>query len=149
MQVYEYLHRDHEKVKELLEELAETTDRQVRRREDLFETLKSELDAHSKGEEKFFYNRLRDTEEAGSMVLESIEEHHVLDKLLQELDKMEKSHESWSAKLKVLHENVEHHVAEEEKSLFPKARKVFSGEESEQIAEEIESFKEGKTAPRH
>ncbi len=148
MEIYEYLHKDHEKVKALFQELSETTDRQVRRRQDLFETLKLELDAHSKGEEKFFYKRLKDSEEAGDQVLESIEEHHVIDKLLKELDKMEKSHESWLAKLKVLQENVEHHVEEEEGELFPQAKKVIDSKEGDEILEKIESFKESQIAFR-
>jgi hemerythrin-like domain-containing protein len=42
----------------------------------------------------------------------------------------------------VLQENVEHHVEEEEGELFKKAKKVIDSETAEQIASEIEAFKE-------
>jgi hemerythrin-like domain-containing protein len=46
--------------------------------------------------------------------------------------------------LKVLQENVEHHVEEEEGDLFKKAKDVLSEEEAGRIGEEIEAFKAEK-----
>jgi len=61
-------------------------------------------------------------------VLEGYEEHAVVKQLLSELDELSKDDETWGAKLKVLQENVEHHVEEEEGEMFPSARKVLSAE---------------------
>ena len=42
----------------------------------------------------------------------------------------------------MLRENVEHHVEEEEGDLFKKARKVISDDMAEQLAGDVEAFKE-------
>jgi hypothetical protein len=46
--------------------------------------------------------------------LESLEEHHVVKWLLDELEQMDPAHERFKAKVTVLIENVRHHVEEEE-----------------------------------
>ncbi|HVQ24831.1 MAG TPA: hypothetical protein VMV01_06630, partial [Planctomycetota bacterium] len=55
----------------------------------------------------------------GDQVLEALEEHHVAKTTLAELDKMKVDDERYEAKMTVLRESVEHHVAEEEGSMFP------------------------------
>jgi hypothetical protein len=142
MDVYKLLHEDHVKVGSIFHELEDTTERAVKTREHLFTTLKMELTIHAEAEEKFFYPRLEDPEETREITLEAIEEHKVVKTLLAELDEAPKGTEEWAAKLKVLQENVEHHVEEEEKELFKKAKKVLSAEDAESIAAEIEAYKE-------
>ena len=63
--------------------------------------------------------RSPDTED---IVLESMEEHHVVKWLLSELEDMDPRHERFDAKTTVLIENVRHHVEEEEEEFFPKVR---------------------------
>ncbi len=56
--------------------------------------------------------------------------------------------EQWAAKLKVLKENVEHHVEEEEGEMFQKAREVLSEEQINQLGAQMEEEKkrqEGQT----
>jgi hemerythrin superfamily protein len=145
MNVYTLLKKDHEKVKGIFKALGETTERAVKKRETLFAQLKSELTVHAEAEEALFYPRVLDPKETHEITLEALEEHKVVKTLLAELDADAKDTEEWAAKLKVLQENVEHHVEEEEDELFKKAQKVLSNEEAESIAEEIASFKEEAT----
>jgi hypothetical protein len=142
MEVYRLLHEDHLKVKSIFKELEDTTERAVKTREHLFANLKMELTLHAEAEEMFFYPRLEPAKETRDLPLEAIEEHKVVKSLLAELDNEEKGTEEWAAKLKVLQENVEHHVEEEEDELFKKAKKVLSAEDAESIAAEIEAYKE-------
>jgi hemerythrin superfamily protein len=134
MDVYKLLKEDHQKVKTLFQELEDTTERALKTREHLFANLKMELTVHSEAEEKFFYPRIVEPEETHEIALEAIEEHGVVKTLLTELDTDAKNTEEWTAKLKVLRENVEHHVEEEEGELFKQARKVLSAEDAESIA---------------
>ena len=60
-----------------------------------------------------------DTED---IVLESLEEHHIVKWVLSELDSMSPEDERFDAKVTVLIENVRHHVQEEEQELFPMVR---------------------------
>ncbi|MDB5105079.1 MAG: hemerythrin [Fibrobacteres bacterium] len=142
MDVYKLLKEDHQKVKSIFAELEDTTERALKTREHLFVNLKAELTVHSEAEEKFFYPRIVEPEETRDITLEAIEEHAVVKTLLSELEADPKNTEEWTAKLKVLKENVEHHVEEEEGEMFKKARKVLSAEDAESIAAEIEAFKE-------
>lgn len=141
MDIYALLKQDHEKVKELLNKLDETGDGAVKTREKLFAQLKQELTVHSEAEEKTFYDALKEAEETHEIVLEGVEEHHVASALLTELDAMPKDDERWGAKLSVLKENVTHHIEEEEKELFKKARKVLDAAQAEEIAKRMEAEK--------
>jgi hemerythrin superfamily protein len=142
MDVYKLLHQDHETVKSIFKELEETTERALKKRQSLFSELNLELTVHALAEEKFLYPLLKDADETHEIALEAVEEHKVVKKLLKELENGDKGTEEWAAKLKVLQENVEHHVEEEEGEMFKKARKVIDAETAEQLASEIEAFKE-------
>ena len=76
------------------------------------------------------------------MTLEAYEEHDVVKKLLQELSRAKSPTDEWEAQAKVLQENVEHHVEEEENELFKKAKAVLSQDEIETLGEQMESEKQ-------
>jgi hypothetical protein len=50
--------------------------------------------------------------------------------------------ENFDARMKVLKEQVEHHVEEEEKELFPKVRKACSRRELEDLGSRMEALAE-------
>ena len=135
------LKTDHEKVAGIFEKLEETTERAETTREELFTKLKQELDLHAHVEETIFYPVLKKAEETREITMEGIQEHHVVKVLLRELEAMEVTSETWTAKLKVLKENVEHHVEEEEDEMFKKARTVLSTEQLEELGALIEQEK--------
>jgi len=135
------LKTDHEKVSGIFEKLEETTERAEKTREELFTKLKQELDLHAHIEETIFYPVLKKAEETREITMEGIQEHHVVKTLLRELDAMGVGGETWTAKLKVLKENVEHHVEEEEGEMFKNARKVLSREQLEELGALMEQEK--------
>ena len=141
MNAFTLLKADHKKVAGIFEKLEPTTERGVKTREQLFAQLKNELDLHARIEEEIFYPALKEADETHDVVLEGYEEHAVVKRLLRELDELSKDDETWGAKLKVLQENVEHHVEEEEGEMFPSARKVLSAEEVEALGERLEAAK--------
>ena len=142
MNAFTLLKADHKKVAGIFEKLEPTTERGIKTREDLFAQLKTELDVHTRIEESILYPALKELDETHDITLEAYEEHAVVKRLLQELDELGKDQEEWGAKLKVLQENVEHHVEEEETEMFPKARKVLSEEEVEALGERLAKAKE-------
>ena len=141
MNAFQLLKEDHKKVAGIFEKLEPITERGVKTREELFTQLKNELDVHAKIEETIFYPALREAEETHDIILEGYEEHKVVKTLLAELDKLPKDDETWGAKLKVLQENVEHHVEEEEGEMFTSARKVLSKEQAEELGLRLEEAK--------
>ena len=145
MSLYEMLHRDHEKVKSLFEQLDAAGDDQESRREALFSDLYRELDIHTQAEEKYFYSRLRGETDTREMTLESLDDHKLAKRLLTELDSMDKGTPEWRFKCRTLRDTVEGHVEMEEQQLFPLAQRILDDEEAAGIAEDIESYKEEHT----
>jgi hypothetical protein len=135
------LKTDHEKVSGIFEKLEETTERAEKTREELFLKLKQELDLHAHIEETIFYPVLKKAEETREITMEGIQEHHAVKTLLRELSAMGVTSETWTAKLKVLKENVEHHVEEEEGEMFKSAREVLSQEQLEELGALMEQEK--------
>jgi hypothetical protein len=141
MDALELLKQDHEKVSGIFEKLEPTTENAVKTREELFAKLKNELDVHARIEETIFYPAIKEAEETHDITLEAYEEHHVVKQLLAELEALPVTDETWAAKLKVLQENVEHHVEEEEGEMFKKTRKVLSQEQLDQLGARLEAAK--------
>jgi hypothetical protein len=142
MDVYKLLRQDHETVKAIFEELEETTERSLKKRQSLFPELNLELTVHTLAEEKYLYSLLKEADETHEISQEAVEEHKLAKELLKELEAGDKATEAWHAKLMVLKENFVHHVEQEEGEIFKKARKVIDSETAEQLATEIEAFKQ-------
>ena len=136
------LKADHDKMKKLLTEGESTTERGEKTRKELFEKIKSELMIHERIEEEIFYPALKSHPKAKDIVLESYEEHHVVDEIMGELEATDVTDETWGAKFKVMKENVEHHMQEEEGELFPLARQIISEEEAIELGQQFAAERE-------
>jgi hemerythrin-like domain-containing protein len=144
MDVYEILKEDHQTVAQLLKKLdkssAESAE-EAEERERVFLELKTELTLHAYIEELLFYPLLKDKQESKETTLEAYEEHRLVKSLLEELDNMAKDSEEWIGKFRVLKENVEHHVEEEEGELFAEASQVLTAEDAVAIGARIATEK--------
>jgi len=78
------------------------------------------------------------------LTLEAYEEHKVVKSLLAELGVAKTANDEWQAKAKVLRENVEHHVEEEENELFDKADDALSDKAKETLGNRMASEKAKK-----
>jgi hemerythrin superfamily protein len=141
MDALKLLKTDHDKVKKLLAELEETTERGVKTRQELFATIKGELTIHETIEEEIFYPELKSHPKAKEIVLEGYEEHNVVDTLMGELEQLPVDDETWGPKAKVMQENIEHHIEEEEGEMFKAARQVFDESELEDLGTRMEQRK--------
>jgi hemerythrin HHE cation binding domain-containing protein len=142
MDALSLLRADHDKMRKLLNELETTTERGVKTRQELFATIKGELTVHETIEEEIFYPALMEMARTRDITLESYEEHHVVDLLMGELEELDVTDERWGAKAKVMQENVEHHMEEEEGEMFRKTRQVFEDAELEELGERMAARKE-------
>ena len=146
MNAFELLKEDHARVAAIFEKLEPTTERALKTRQELFAKLKNELDIHTQIEEQILYPVLKETEETRDITLEGIQEHHIVKVLLKEMEAMQVDSETWTAKLAVLKESVEHHVEEEESEMFPKARKALSKEKLDELGSRLEAAKKQLSA---
>jgi hemerythrin-like domain-containing protein len=136
------LKADHDKVKKMLDEGETTTERGIKTRTELLQTLKLEMVVHERIEEEIFYPALKEHPKARDIVLEGYEEHHVVDEIMGELEATDVSDETWGAKFKVMKENIEHHIEEEEGEMFRNARQVFDRQELEDLGARMQELKQ-------
>lgn len=141
MDAFQLLKEDHRKVEQLFSELESATGKA---KLDVFKQIKTELELHTHIEEKIFYPALEEPEETHDLTLEAYEEHAVVKTLLKELGRARTANDEWEAQAKVLQENVEHHVEEEENELFKKADRALSEEELEDLTERMIAEKSRK-----
>lgn len=134
MAIFDLLIEEHVRLRSLLKEAMSE-----KRKGDIFEQLRLELERHMEGEEEHVYP---ETRSAGlvEQTLESIEEHHVAKILLGELHEMTGEEDAWGPKLKVLHEQVIHHIVEEERELFPPARERIAPARQEDMEDQYRRF---------
>ena len=128
---------EHAAMKKLLSELESTTERGVKTREELFGRIKTDLTLHEIIEEEIFYPALKEHPKAKEIVLEGYEEHNVVDMIVREMEGLAFDDETWGAKAKVMQENIEHHMEEEEGDMFKKARQVFEESELEELGDRM------------
>lgn len=142
MNPFTLLKEDHKKVKELFKEWEGLGERAVQGRKTLSEKIFEELEIHTSIEEEIFYSALQESgeKEAQELVNEAFEEHALVKELIEEMRLLEGDDETFIAKFKVMRENVEHHIEEEEHELFPVAKKALS-EESDEIGDEMQERK--------
>jgi hemerythrin superfamily protein len=117
---------DHREVAEMFEQFEQLGDRATTSKEKLKDKICKALIAHTTIEEEIFYPAVRaaNVEEGEDMVDEAIVEHAAAKDLIKQLQEMQPDDDLYDAKVKVLSELIEHHVKEEEKEMFPKAKKA-------------------------
>ncbi len=106
-----------------------------------FDELNNHLTVHHKNEEKYLYDLLEKEKKTRHDALEAVEEHHVIEMLLQELNHYPKKHERWKIKLEVLQEYTIHHLDEEEEDVFPQIEKALSKKKRKELAKKFVTTK--------
>ena len=137
------LTEDHDQVRRLFEQFRSAQDAsngQLMR--ETADKIFAELEVHTTIEEEIFYPAARGKDEDIDETLdESLQEHHVVDVLMEEMRGIESGSDEWVAKMTVLIENVEHHAEEEEQDLFPDTRRELGDDRIEALGGELEARK--------
>ncbi len=149
------LEDDHREVKRMMKECARLDgeagssardraggDGHATERRRLFDQIRRAMTVHEIIEEEIFYPALREHPKAKDEVLEGIQEHHVVDTLMGELVGLRPDDEAWPAKFKVMQENVEHHIGEEEDTMFPTARRMLDDDELAHLGDRMSARKQ-------
>jgi hemerythrin superfamily protein len=128
--------------------------REAKKRDDtsemgaLAEQIFAELEVHTTIEEQVFYPAIHDVnEELAEVVDEGVQEHHVVDLLMEEARALQPGDAEWVAKLSVLIENVEHHAEEEEDEQFPQVRSATDAATRRAWGQRFETMKTERGAP--
>src|SRR5882724_11311864 len=148
MNAIKLLESQHREVEKLFAKIESAKD--VDKKETLFTTLADSLAVHASIEEHHFYPAVK-ASRTQDILLESLEEHVAIKRVLSDLLDTEVEDQTFDAKLKVLKETVAHHVEEEESDLFPKVKKLFAADRLEAIGQEMseeQAALEAKGNPR-
>jgi hemerythrin superfamily protein len=140
MEIYEALVKDHDELKELLDELCSLRDDDDYRYV-LIDQIKNALVPHSRAEESVFYNTLRAVNADKKLVMHSYQEHMEAETLLRTLQVMDKMNMEWKGTAEKLREALLHHISTEEGDVFREARTAFTKEEAESMCEAFEELK--------
>lgn len=147
----ELLSSQHREVEALFEQIEGA--KGARQKERIFAKIADALAAHAKIEETMFYPAAF-SEETESELREAVEEHLVVKRLIRDLMKMSADDPQYMSKVTVLKEIVEHHVEEEEQTLFERVREQAQddlevlGGRMEQRYRELMKAEPSRTIPR-
>jgi hemerythrin superfamily protein len=133
MDAIEMLKAQHKEVEALFSKYEELGEKAAKSKQAVFEKIADALAMHATIEEKHFYPAIK-AKRTEDILLESLEEHLGIKRIIADLLKLEPSNETFDPKVKVLKEQVEHHVEEEESDMFPKVRKILDKAELTELA---------------
>lgn len=144
MNAIDLLKADHERVKAILTQLSESTERGVKKRTELLVKLEMEISIHTKLEEEILYPAFKEAggKEQDVMYYEAKEEHRTVDSLvLPDLKETDPGTPEFSGRVKVVKELLEHHIEEEETEMFPQAIKLLGKTKLNELGQQMEEMK--------
>jgi hemerythrin superfamily protein len=116
------LEADHREVDAYFDAYEELTDDAEKKA--LADKICLALKVHTQIEEELFYPPSREKTGDDDLLDEAVVEHMGAKNLIAEIEAMEPGQNLYDAKVKVLGEQVRHHVKEEEEELFPEVRET-------------------------
>lgn len=144
MNAIDLLKADHEKVKSILSQLSESTDRAVKKRTELLEKLELEVSIHTQLEEEILYPAYKAAggKAESEMYYEAKEEHRTVDSLvLPDLKGTDPTSPEFAGRVKVIKELLEHHIEEEETDMFPHAKKILGKAKLDELGDQMLTLK--------
>lgn len=134
MDIFDALLKSHELQRSICRRLIASIG-DAKKRQPIFDELKAELAAHETAEERSFYVPLIEHDETVDAARHGIAEHHEMDEMVEELEKLEQGSAQWLEQVGKLVHRIEHHLKEEEEKFFPQAREVLSRHEQKDLGE--------------
>jgi hemerythrin superfamily protein len=138
------LKTDHATVKKMFEKEEKLTKHDGQKKQDIFNQIRAALEVHATIEEEIFYPAVKKarSENVKDEVREAYEEHKQIKSLLAQISSITSADETYDMKIKVLKEDVEHHIKEEEGEMFPDAKKFLGEHRLIELGAKLESRKE-------
>jgi iron-sulfur cluster repair protein YtfE (RIC family) len=134
MNAVDLLIQQHREIEGMLRKALDTEEADAR--EQLYKQAADHLAVHVASEEQIFFPAVK-AGRTEDILLESLEEHLALKRLIADLEGLQPSEKTFEPKLHVLKEQSEHHHKEEEDDLFPKVRKMMDGQRLDQLGNEM------------
>lgn len=143
--IFDRLKQDHDRHRELLDKLCQTSG-DTDEREQLFTELTKELKGHAAAEEQALYSTMLRKPPTTDETRHSVAEHHEIDEMLNDLAATDMSTGGWLTKFKTFDEKYRHHIEEEEEDHFPDFAEHLTSEDEQQMEEVFERRKQEEKA---
>jgi len=137
MEATDYLTRQHRDIEQALRDALDADDAAVRRSR--FLDIADALILHIASEEQVFYPAVH-RERNEDVLLESLEEHLALKRLIADLLVLDADDVTFQPKLHVLRELAQHHHGDEERKLFPAVRRTLDAAARDALGQEMEAL---------
>ncbi len=139
MNIFEAIRKDHDIQRDLLEKLIKTSG-DTKQRDEIFQSLKKELQVHADAEERHYYKPLIDSDMMQDKARHGIAEHHEIDELIEKLEETDYDSSAWLKTAKDLKHKVEHHLEDEEQKFFQLSGKVLNESQKTSLATDYNSY---------
>ena len=144
-EIFDRLKQDHDRHRELLDKLLETSG-DSDQREQLFTELTKELKSHAAAEEQALYSTMLRKPPTTDETRHSVAEHHEIDEALNDLAATDMSSGAWLTKFKEFDHQYRHHIDEEEEDHFPDFENYLDDEDRAHMEKVFERRKEEEKA---
>ena len=144
-EIFARLKKDHDKHRELLDKLLETSG-DSEQRKTLFEELTKELKSHAAAEEQALYSTMLRKPPTTGETRHSVAEHHEIEEALNDLAATEMSEGGWLTKFKSFDHRYRHHIDEEEDDHFPDFEKHLDEEDMQHMKSVFDRRKQEEKA---
>lgn len=138
--IYAAIKADHDRHRELLKAIAETSGASPERKK-AWDEFYHDVKGHAAAEEETFYSKLISKTWGQDAARHSVHEHQQLDDLMEELNESDMASGGWLQKFKKLRHDYEHHIDEEEDEVFSRAREVIPESEIKGYGERFKARK--------
>ncbi len=139
-EIFDRLKKDHDRHRELLDKLLETSGDSGDRKT-LFEELTKELKSHAAAEEQALYSTMLRKPPTTDETRHSVAEHHEIEEALNDLAATDMSEGGWLTKFKMFDHDYRHHIDEEEEDHFPDFAKHLTEQDMEHMRSVFERRK--------
>jgi hemerythrin-like domain-containing protein len=137
--IFDIILEEHKEFKEMLAKIIDGN----KDKEDSFEELKKEIEAHIKAEEQTLYECLKQDKKGRGLTLVGVEEHRIGTGVLNKLDRStNKWNHEWKIQAIVLKHLLEKHIEVEEEEVLPLAKEMLSKKVVDELSENFEAIEE-------
>lgn len=139
MDIYDYIKMDHEKVNKLFKQFSSVESHQ--RKIEIAAMIARELLVHAKSEQDTFYKAL-EADAASKEIQHARKEHKDIEDKIHAILEPAKVTRQWLEEVKALQDLVEHHVKEEEGTLFDEGKDRLTEREACALKEKMHYLKQ-------
>ncbi len=143
---FELLKEDHDDLTLVLDRIEGTVVGDLSLRTKLVQQLKHEYLNHSCLEKAILYPYFKEREALRDTVIESENEHELINSLIDELTMIDPTEENWFTWFSVVRESIENHLSHEEGTIFELIAEELGPFELRQLGEQIKVYREGVKA---